>query len=152
MSVKTSEREMNGFRLGSYHVSRAVRSNLADKIEQYWVGKPESNIGLQYLQLIDGKVQKGRYLIERQDVLILQRRDVCNIFCHVDGYTQIDVWTGAHMSDTAKARARQVAAVAMEEEAEYVEHERRFLESKPWEQVYGMTPERAVAKLRELGW
>lgn len=137
----------------AYRTNKNVRSDLADGIEQYWVGHDESHIGLQYLDLKDGKLVKGRYSIERTDVLVLQDFEYgCNIFVETDGRYSIQPW--ADKTLTVAERNRAVAAVnrAIRANKEYMAREEEFLTTKPWEQIYGMTPEEGVAHLRKLGW
>lgn len=147
----TAEDTFVGYSTGRYHVCRTVRSDLADEIEKYWVGRKNSHIGLQYLVLQDGIVGKGRF-IERRDVLLLHGENI-NVF--VDPPDDIHVQPHGGMDEGSPAAIRRATAAAkraIRRESAFIEHELRFLTEKPWEQVYGMTPEDAVAKIRELGW
>lgn len=134
----------------STEYARNVRSDLADGIERYWVGHKTSHTGLQYLDLKDGRVVKGRYLIERTDIFCFQDFGRVNVFVEADGSWHADVWTDGDKLTDAERRSidRQVKA-ALKAQSEYVEHEGRFLRERPWEDVYGMTPEDAVESLRE---
>lgn len=146
------------------YFSQSDRTNLADKIEEYWVGKKNSPIGIQYLTFKDGKVNVGRFY-ERQDVLDVQCfHPGCNAFIDVNGDANIQPW-GTYGKDGAarKNAAKKIppGLVEMMQGAcklwfsrnhEFVERQARFFAERPWEQVDGMTPDDAVAKLRELGW
>lgn len=137
-------------------LDRNVRSNLADDLEKYWVGHTTSNIGLQYLKLEDGIVVAGGYF-ERTDIFCFQdfTRGV-NVFVEADGSTSIQPWESGGRGrkkatpltpEEIKSIHRQVKA-ALKAQAEYVAFEAKFLRERPWTDVYGMTPEDAVASLR----
>lgn len=137
--------------LQASEADRNVRSNLADDIERYWVGHTTTCVGVQYLDLKDGLVVKGRYSIERADIFCFQDYDRgVNVFVDIDGYPSIQPWSDKKQITPAEKKSieRQVAA-ALSEQAEYVAFETKFLTEKPWTQVYGMTPEDAVASLRK---
>lgn len=128
---------------------RNARSNLADDIERYWVGRLSSNVGVQYLKLVDGHVFRNGYF-ERTDIFCFQdfERGV-NVFVGVEGDISIQPWSDAAPITPAEERSirRQVAA-QLEVEKDYVAFEARYLRERPWEDVDGMTPEAAVAHLR----
>lgn len=139
----------------AYTTSKNVRSDLTDQIERYWVGREASNIGMQYLALKDGRLELNSHLFERTDVLCLQDfKDCggCNIFIEANGAIQIDVWDRSQWSLAAQERAYRAAAEAIAGHHCYMARQARFLATKPWLRVVGMTPEEGVARLRELGW
>lgn len=139
-------------KLTNCQVMRNVRSDLAERMRAYWVGKPTSNIGLQYLSYNEGLITVRQPAWERTDILWLSVDNACNVFIEPDGSTQIDAYDGVEFTSEEFGKLKQLAAKVYAENAEYVAHEKRFLESKPWLQVDGMTPERAVEKFIELGW
>lgn len=130
---------------------RNVRSDLADQIEKYWVGRTDSNIGLPYFDLENGKLKKSHYVIFREDIFCLQDlgRGV-NVFVEIDGTYQVDLWEGKpKLTDDESKYIKNKVRSVMRAHKEYVERERRFLEGKPWERCYGKTPEEGVRILRE---
>lgn len=135
-------------------VSKNVRSNLADEMEKYWVGRENSNIGIQWLNLKDGHVYKFSELSDafgRKDIFLVQMFNGFNVFVEPDGSIDIQEY-GAQLYPEEREEVKKFVVDLMEKEKEYVEHERRFLQEKPWRQCDGMTPQQAVDKLRELGW
>jgi hypothetical protein len=132
--------------------TRNVRSDLADRIEKYWLNNPKSLVGLQYLQLVEGVISVRKSCCERTDVLLFQVPSVCNVFMGVDGSVDVQYWDGVETSDEEHEEIKAAARQFFAEEEGYVAREKRFLEEKPWQFVDGMTPEAAVAKFRELGW
>lgn len=133
-------------------VTRNVRSTLANDIQEYWVGRTNSNIGVQYLTFKDGIIRLNGCLLERTDIMVVQFFGVANVFVEADGSKSIDVWSDGKLT---KQRRDQIYAIVDAHYAmasEYVAREARFLKERPWLKVDGMTPEQAVAKLTELGW
>ena len=133
-------------------VTRNIRSDIADDIQKYWVGKKESNIGVQYLSFKDGIVHARRCILERSDIMVVQFSSVANVFVEADGSQSINEWGDAKMTPQRRSQIRSIVDAHFIEAKEYVAHEARFLKEKPWLKVDGMTPEQAVAKLTELGW
>lgn len=133
-------------------VSKHVRSNLATEVQKYWVGKPDSNIGLQYLRLHNGVIEVPEFSFERKDLLLVQFWGVCNVFVEPSGHIQIDAWSETILSEADRAHiAAQIPPIVAAHE-EFFKEENRFFQEKPWLQVHGMTPEQALAKFVELGW
>lgn len=140
--------------------NRHVRSNLRQEIEKYWVGKPKSNVGLQYLEYKNGLIKANKYMFERRDLMCFQLYDVFNVFINPDKTFTWNMFGGdTHnvRSQLSEQEERAVvnhikAELAKPEVVAYFEHENRFFEHKPWMHVDGMTPEQAVAKFKELGW
>lgn len=154
MKVSTTKE----FKLSDTQVSKSHndRTSLGDQIRQHWIGQQNSNIGMQYVALKDGILQlSGMY--ERVDVLVYQvfTRGVhggCNIFFNVDGSYQMDRWDTTIFTKAEEEQIIKDAKAFFASQKEYVARQRLFLESKPWLQLAGLTPEEAVIKLRELGW
>lgn len=137
---------------------RNVRSDLPRRVGQYWVGKTESNIGLQYLNFKGGRLEARKGQWERKDLLVFQLllrpHAGFNIFVEPDLSLTWNLFDGTTLTDDEKA-AVEIHVLDKCNEPElrtYLEHERDFLESMPWLEVDGMTPEEAVAKFQELGW
>jgi hypothetical protein len=142
-----------------YSVWENVRSDLADEIEQHWVGHEESITGLQYLELRQGRVYVRSFHYERCDVLVIQDWDYANIFIDPghdsddnEPSWHVDPWTERVLAESRLKAYDTVARKVIVEHKDYIDHERRFLQTKPWMQVNGMTPSEAVARMRELGW
>jgi hypothetical protein len=134
-----------------YSYYRNVRSDLADGIEAYWAGERESVIGLQYLDLQDGRLVKGPFLVERTDILWVHG-PTANAFVEPDGRIQVDRFRDRGCTDRDAANIERAARRFYRRELEYVEHEARFLNEKPWLQIIGLTPANGVKRMRELGW
>jgi hypothetical protein len=139
-----------------FNIHRNQRSDLADEMEKYWVGRKRSNIGMQYLALKSGKVVDNGYIFERRDLLVLQWSGHMNVFVEPDGSYGAQLWTEFRedfaLTEKGRKKLGQFVKRAIMDNQKFFDHEVKFLDEKPWEQVYGMTPELAVIKLRELGW
>lgn len=132
---------------------RNVRSTLRQSVEKYWVGKTRSNIGMQYLTYKDGLIT-ARDGWERRDLVMFQHPQAFNIFVEPDESLTWNMFDGAEITVQEKGKVERFIRheLSKPEMQEYFATERRFFGEKPWMQVNGMTPEEAVAKLRELGW
>ncbi len=138
--------------LDDLYVHKNVRSDLADQMQKYWCGKENSNIGLQYLTFKDGIVRVHRGAWERMDIFLVQVPDVTNVFVEPFSPAVIQPFDGVELDSAEMQKIRAKVEEIVREEKEYVEHERLFLGTRPWEHLDGLFAELAVAKLRELGW
>lgn len=135
--------------------SRIDRRKIGDQIAAYWMKNSNSRIGIQYLQLQDGLVCKGRYSIERKDighVLIFNGKDhVSNVFVNADGSYQIDFCKVA-LTPELRRQIDDYCKKFYADNKEFCDSHTRFFKEKPWEACYGQTPQRALATLHNLGW
>lgn len=133
-----------------FQVLKNVRSDLKEKIAKNWLGETNSSIGIQYLDFNDGVIH-FRGHSARTDVILIQWQDTCNVFIEVDGYKSIQPFGDIKLSDREKKYITIICEEFLDKEREYIEHEKHFLDSRPWEQLDGLTPEQAISKLTELG-
>ena len=111
-------------------VTRNVRSTLANDIQKYWVGQPNSNIGMQYLTLKDGIIHLNGYLFERTDIMVVQFFDIANVFVEADGSKCINVWSKVTLSKQRQAQIYAIVDAHYVTASEYVKREARFLKEK----------------------
>jgi hypothetical protein len=143
--------------LPQIELRRHVRSTLAESIEDYWVGKASSNVGIPYLRFEEGIV-KVVSTYARCDLLWLRDSEAkVSIFVTPslpsgDPWVEIQGSGAKEISDAQRAFYTAAALLAVEQNRVYWAAEVRFLVEQPFTEIDGMTPEDAVAKLRELGW
>jgi hypothetical protein len=148
--------------LQQYHlwVTHNDRTRLCSELKKYWVGKTNSNIGIQYVSINWNTRKMNHDYIGRDDIYVISFRlqdktDHYNIFVdrnlrysindfditdkklfnHVKPY--LDDFINCYLSNTDKA---------------YIERQRAWFKQKPFTQLINKTPEEAVEILEQTGW
>lgn len=149
---------------GTVSVGLIDRIQLRQDIVKYWVGKTDPCTGLahvDYSAATNGKLVKSRYIMERRDIGFLQIRvgdSGANVFVEPDGtWDNVQPWDGdcvyAHqLPPEEKAWVDAQVKKMLDDNVELFARQRHWYDEKPWEQIIGLTPEEAVAKLESMGW
>lgn len=129
-----------------------VRSDLRQQIEKYWVGRKNATIGLGQARLKDGILTPSPFF--RRDIALLQAFGKVNVFIRTDGTYTTNVWgeKGGSLDADDKQVIEKIVKAWMLENITYVQVQQLYFDEEPWKAVDGLTPEQAVAKLKELGW
>ena len=134
-------------------ISFNERTNLGKDIEKYWKGHDNSPIGLQYLNFKNGIIHVKSFPFERQDILVIQFYNRCNIFIKADGSYNINMWSeDDSFSNKEREYVDLLCGDIINNENEYIKKHKLFFESEPWHSLEGLTPEEAIDKLTSLGW
>ncbi len=155
-----------------YRVTMNDRTDLAKGIHQYWVGRTHAGVALQnvdfsyfpdpngpyakYMRDTKGLVQVKKHRFERDDVFTLQfyskhEEFIGSVFIEPDGSFSNQI---AECTDEEKKHVEKCVkeVLTAPEYQEFIIRQRKWFAEKPWEQLDGLRPEEAVAKLTELGW
>ena len=108
-------------------VNKHERDDLRKDIEQYYLGKTSSNIGLGLIQVDWTTRRVETYAFFRQDVLTIQFWDVANVFVDSDSYVSIQPWSGIELSTEEKERIRTLVAKEIALRTEFLEEQAEWL-------------------------
>lgn len=148
--------------LPSFSITFHDRTKLRQEIEQDWVGKLWSGMGVGYVG-IDWKTRKidsFRYLINRTDIMFIRLEltsDGDNYLFFVEPNLQytfdtIDV-TDRKLFDHVKPYIEDFINFCINRlHPGYIQRQRKWAAEKPWEKIHNATPEEAVEILKNLGW
>jgi len=150
------------------HIEKIDRSTLAGDIEKYWVGVETSNVGLQHLLLI-----RGRLWLKKPEYEAFERYDVGWIEYHGVYPNQLNCWIypaipGPRLDHRpARVELPSHAEFTEEEEAkiyrtfdnwrngegkDFMDRQDRWFRERPWYEMHGLSPEEAVNRFHQLGW
>lgn len=131
---------------------RLCRSEMKKDIEEYWIKRNLPAYDLMGLYATkEGVCKHSGYF--RTDVLVFYVKNFCEVYIECNGDMIAD-WNAHVVVDAQTAKALELhikELLGRGVEREYIETERRFLAARPWEQIVGLSPQEAIAKLTELG-
>jgi hypothetical protein len=127
------------------------RSNLREEIRENWWGETNSIFGLQYVKLVDGILQLRGPYEERTDPFCVEWSGVCTVNIDYDGEHYIHEYSGVTLSEREKVYIALYCDEIVVTEKEYLDREEKFILEEPWKYLEGLTPEKAIEKLTELG-
>lgn len=128
------------------------RTDLGKQMEQYWFGHLESNIGLPYLTLRGGYVYRNDYIFEREDIITVQTLD-SNTFVQPSGRVgKPQFWSSRKKkaSEAEIAFCMAAATLAYEQNREWCEAQKAWLDATPWMDVVEMPVAEAAKFLIEF--
>jgi hypothetical protein len=129
------------------------RTTLANRMEQYWEGRRESVVGLQYVTLKDGIVRSRGFAIERRDILFLQDSKAgVNIFIEPNGDVSVQPWENGTLTDVDIEFYRAAAKWVYQAEEAYVARQLQFFEEQPWKLAFDKPVAKAIKAMRDAGW
>jgi hypothetical protein len=129
------------------HIFQNDRTSLASELKS-WIGHQNSQLGIQYLELVDGKVTVKNNVLERRDVLRAYFPGVGNIFVEPDGSYVFNF----QVDKDQRAIMKSYVDIACIQHKKFIQRHKQFFREEPWRQLNGLTPEEAIAKLAQLGW
>jgi hypothetical protein len=103
------------------------------------------------------ELYKGKFRLckphGRTDILVLQVEGFCNVFIEHDMDMIIQCYDEVKLEEKTEEALKKYIKGLLDRGAmrEHIEHEKKFFAARPWEQLDGLTPKEAVAKLTELG-
>lgn len=148
MAVKYTKTEIQ---LPAPSMHKNVRSDLREEIQKYYVGKVNSNIGMQYVHFKDGILKAHRHP-SRRDLMVVYYDRLCNAYIEPNGSISVQPFDSVELTPEENTIIRLQCAKFVLQDREYFEHENKWFREEPWMAVDGKTPEEAVEILERLGW
>jgi hypothetical protein len=156
MATTQEEVGLSEARVSKYQTER---TDLKQQIQKYWVEQPKASVGICRVTRKDGLVQKDKYLIYREDIGWIQLNPIVgdhwfiNIFIERSGNYSVDTHKILlDKKDRGIIDSMVKSWMNDPENKDFIARQRKWFSERPWEQLYGLTPIQAVAKLELMGW
>ena len=147
--------------LPKFLIEQNDRTDLAEQIERYWVGKTNSNVGLGSVEM-DWNTRKISFKfpsVERRDIFFIRFSldGIGTHYIHVDPDLSYSVYRSCYSNQSSFENIETMLNDYIKfclplKYGEYITKQQKWFQKEPRHQLNGKTPEEAVEILRNLGW
>lgn len=141
-----------------FTVSLVDRTNIAEQIEKYWLGRNNSHVNIQFVRFHDGKVSSDLSLPQRTDIFTVQFRDakdqhIANAFIYANGESEIQ-GISAHATNLHKPEMRMILKAVYRDPRYklFVDRQLEWFNAKPYAGLHNVPVQLALDHLVTKGW